>query len=154
MLTCIKEGAPNIYLYNDKMPLNAYLYTLQWRHNGRDGVSNHPPHDCLLNRLFRCRSKRTSKPHVTGLCAGNSPVTDEFPAQMASNAENTPIWWRHHEWQDVPVLSCILNWMASLSQSAVTTSLTIIPWPWVHRNLKRFDSINDLFKPKHAEITL
>ena len=24
-------------------------YTLQWRHNGRDGVSNHQPHDCLLN---------------------------------------------------------------------------------------------------------
>ena len=24
--------------------------TLQWRHNGRDGVSNHQPHDCLLNR--------------------------------------------------------------------------------------------------------
>ena len=24
---------------------------LQWRHNGRDGVSNHQPHHCLLNRL-------------------------------------------------------------------------------------------------------
>ena len=24
--------------------------TLQWRHNERDGVSNHQPHDCLLNR--------------------------------------------------------------------------------------------------------
>ena len=34
---------------------------------------------------------------VTGLCAGNSPVTGEFPAQMASNAENVSIWWRHHE---------------------------------------------------------
>ena len=29
--------------------------TLQWRHNGRDGVSNHQPHDCLLNRIFRLR---------------------------------------------------------------------------------------------------
>ena len=28
--------------------------------------------------------------------AGNSPVTGEFPAQMASNAENVSIWWRHH----------------------------------------------------------
>ena len=26
----------------------------------------------------------------------NSPVTGEFPAQMASNAENVSIWWRHH----------------------------------------------------------
>ena len=35
--------------------------------------------------------------HVTGLCAGNSPVTGEFPAQMASYAENVSIWWRHHD---------------------------------------------------------
>ena len=26
----------------------------------------------------------------------NSPVTGEFPAQRASNAENVSIWWRHH----------------------------------------------------------
>ena len=37
--------------------------------------------------LFRRRSKKTSKLGVTGLCAGNSPVTGEFPAQMAGNAE-------------------------------------------------------------------
>ena len=61
---------------------------LRWRHNGHDGVSNHQPHHCLLNRLFGCRSNKTSKPRVTGLCAGNSPGTGEFPAQMASNAEN------------------------------------------------------------------
>ena len=30
------------------------------------------------------------------LCEGNSPVTDEFPAQRASNADNISIWWRHH----------------------------------------------------------
>ena len=30
---------------------------LFWRHNGCGGVSNHQPHDCLLNRLFRRRSK-------------------------------------------------------------------------------------------------
>ena len=68
-------------------------YTLQWRHNGRDSVSNHQPHDCLLRR----RSKKTSKLHVTGLCAGNSPRTGEFPEQMTSYAENVSIWWRHHE---------------------------------------------------------
>ena len=69
---------------------------LQWRQNGHDSVSNHQPHDCLLNRLFRRRSKKTSKLCVTGLCAGNSPGTGEFPAQMASYAENVSIWWRHH----------------------------------------------------------
>ena len=71
--------------------------TLQWHHTGRDGVSKHQPHECLLNRLFRHRSKKTSKRGVTGLCAGNSPVTGEFPAQMASNAENVSIWWRLHD---------------------------------------------------------
>ena len=47
--------------------------SLQWRHNDHDSVSNHQPHGCLLNRLFRRRSKYTSKLRVTGLCVGNSP---------------------------------------------------------------------------------
>ena len=34
---------------------------------------------------------------LLALCAGNSPVTGEFPAQRASYAENLSIWWRHHE---------------------------------------------------------
>ena len=71
--------------------------TLHWRHNDHDGVSNHQPYDCLLNRSFGRRSKKTSKLRVTGFCAGNSPGSGEFPAQMASNAENVSIWWRHHE---------------------------------------------------------
>ena len=69
---------------------------LLWRHNGCDGVSNHQPHDCSRNHSFRHRSKKRSKLHVTGLCAGDLPVTGEFPAQRASNAENISIWWRHH----------------------------------------------------------
>ena len=47
--------------------------TLQWRHNGCDSITNHQPNDCLLRRLFRPRSKKTSKLRITGLCAGNSP---------------------------------------------------------------------------------
>ena len=70
--------------------------TLQWRHNGCDGVSNHQPQECLINRLFKRRSKKTPKLRATGLCTGNSPMTGEFPAQMVSNAENVSIWWRHH----------------------------------------------------------
>ena len=71
------------------------LIPLLWRHNGRDGISNHQPRDCLLNRSFGRGSKKTSKLRATGLCAGNSPATGEFPAQMASNAENVSIWWHH-----------------------------------------------------------
>ena len=73
------------------------ILTLEWRHNGPEGVLNHQPHDCLLNRLFSCRSKKTTKLRVTCLCAGNSPVTGKFPAQGTSNADIVSIWWRHHE---------------------------------------------------------
>ena len=60
------------------------------------GVSNHQPHGCSLNRLFRRRSKKTSKLCVTGLFTGNSPVTGVFPTQRASNAENVSIWKCFH----------------------------------------------------------
>ena len=74
----------------------SFRWSLQWRHNERDGVSNHQHHCSLLTRLFGRRSKKTSKLRVTGLYEGNSPVTCEFPAQRASNAGNVSIWWRHN----------------------------------------------------------
>ena len=82
------------------------LNTLQWRHNSRDDISNHQPYYFLLNRLFRRRSKKTSKLRVTSLCEGNSPVTDEFPAQRASNAEM-------FSFGDV-----IMKWMSILEESS------------------------------------
>ena len=85
----------NIKIFLSRKCFSKYLPLLK-RHNGRDGVSNHQPHECLLNRSFMRRSKKTSKLRVTGLCAGNSPETGEFPAQMSSNTENVAIWWRHH----------------------------------------------------------
>ena len=85
-------------MFHRNMTWHRHLFfiALQWRHNEHDSVLNHQPHDCLINRLFRRRSKKTPKLRVTGLCAGNSPGTGEFPAQMASYAENVSIWWRHH----------------------------------------------------------
>ena len=88
----VSEG----YLILQSPPVCNWLQPLQRRHNDHDGISNHLPHGCLLNRLFSRRSKKTSKLRVTGLSVGNSPGTGEFPAQMASYAENVSIWWRHH----------------------------------------------------------
>ena len=83
-----------------KRPMSNMSYTLQWRHNGRDGVSSQQPHDRLFNRLFRRRSKKKNiKLCVTGLCAGNSTMTGEFPAQMTSYPKNVSIWWRQHEYR-------------------------------------------------------
>ena len=96
--------------------------TLRWRHNERGSVSNHQPHDCLLNGLFGRRSKKTWKLRVIGLCAGNSPGTDEFPAQMASNAENVAIWWRHHD-------SHYLDQRWSVLKMAIKINGSYF-WPW------------------------
>ena len=62
------------------------LRTLRWRYIGPDSDSTHQPHGCLLSRLFRRRSKKTSKLRVTGLSVGNSPGTGEFPV-------NSPHKW-------------------------------------------------------------
>ena len=78
----------------------------RWRQNGHNGVSNHLPH-CLLNRLVSCRSKKASKLRVTGLWAGDSPVTGEFPTQMASNTDNVSIWWCHHAIRRCPIISWV-----------------------------------------------
>ena len=83
-------------IFHLKLMLLRWHYALQWHHNELDCVSNHQPYDCLLNHLFRRRSKKTSKLSVIGLCTGNSLGTGEFPAQMASNMENVSIWWHHH----------------------------------------------------------
>ena len=75
--------------------------SLHWRYNDHDGVSNHQPHGCLLNRLFRRRWKKTSKLCVTGLCVWNSP---------ASYAKNVSIWWRHHVYKEWPkLLACLIS---------------------------------------------
>ena len=105
--------------------------SLHWRHNEHSGVSNRQPHGCLLNRLFRRRSKKTSKLRITGLCAGNSPGTGEFPAQRASNAENASIWWRHHDGWREDIWPRIILWMhtATEKRSYIVTSSLI---GWLH----------------------
>ena len=101
--------------------LLTYDVSLLWRPNGHDGISNHQPHNCLLNHLFRCRSKKTLKLRVTGLCVGNSPVTSEFPAQMASNAENVSIY-------DVIMCNCQeLQWCQTrFMMFKITSNLTCL----------------------------
>ena len=97
-LRCHRWSQQELMLWSGKHKI------LRWRHNEYDGVSNYRRLDCLLNRLFRRRSKKTSKHRVTGLCVGNSPVTGEFPTQRASNAESVSIWWRHHGYIDCPII--------------------------------------------------
>ena len=94
--------------------------------------------DCLLNRLLRHRSMKTSKIRITGLCEGNPPVTGGFPSQRASNAENVSIWWRHHAMVEIGVVRdigsltrrmCALVFWVFLS-SGFNTSNTSSVWSW------------------------
>ena len=105
--------------------------TLRWHQNGSDAVSNHQPHHCLLSRLSRGRSKKTSKLRVTGLCAGNSPVTCEFPAQRASNAKNVPFddvimnlsspWLLKAQSQSVYIM---IQWNLSVTTTSIIQFIT------------------------------
>ena len=95
------------------------LWINKWRHNGRDSDSNHQPHGCLLNRLFSRRSRKTSRLCVTGLCVGNSPGTGEFTAQMASNAENVSIWWRHQNSNLLFNATGLETWISECSIQAI-----------------------------------
>ena len=89
--------------------------TLRWRHNDHTGVSNHQPHKCLLNRLFRRISKKTAKLRVTGLCARNSPgpvnsphkgpVTRKmFPFDDVIMIYIWPLWPNESIWPHIEIL--------------------------------------------------
>ena len=73
--------------------------SLRWRHNDHDCGSYYQPHGCLLNRLFRRKSKKTSKHRVTGLCVGNSPGPVNSPHKEPVTRKMFPfddvIMWCH-----------------------------------------------------------
>ena len=126
------------FIVNALKWLQSCTKPLQWRHNGRNGVLNHQPHHCLLSRLFRRRSKKTSKFRVAGLCAGNSPVTGEFSAQqMSNNAENVSLWWRHHASICTYVHKYCIKWIRLIDHSQ-RVCISWIKWKYSHdKTLKR-----------------
>ena len=77
--------------------IDPYRWLLQYSDVIMGAMASHGEHhECLLNRSFRRRSKKQTKPPRHWPLCGEFTVTGEFPAQMASNAENCSIWWRHH----------------------------------------------------------
>ena len=97
--------------------LGISVLPLQWRHNGRDSVSNHQPHDCLLRRRLFRHNENIKAPRHWPFFAVNSPVTGEFPAQMASNEENVSIWWR-------VIMPREKNWPATEKKWRLTVKLS------------------------------
>ena len=88
-------------MYHILDPLNK-IHASQLKH-GRNGCHFHysdvimgPMASQNTSPAIEAQIKENTKLRVTDHCARNSPLTGEFPAQRASNAENVSIWWRHH----------------------------------------------------------
>ena len=72
----------------------SWEYTLQWHHNECSSISNHWHLECLLKHLFRCKSKKTSKLHIAGLCEGNPLVTSD-------SLHKGPVTWNMFPLEDI-----------------------------------------------------
>ena len=57
------------------------IYSLQWRYDEHDGISNRRFLDCLFKQFFKRRSKKTPKLLIINLCEWNPPVSGEFPSR-------------------------------------------------------------------------
>ena len=93
---CLQMSWRKIYI----RPL-AFI-TLHWRHNEHNGVSNHQPHTFLLKRLFRSRSKKTSRLRVTGLLCGEF-TGDRWPV---NSPHKWPVTRKMFQFDDV-----IMTWL-------------------------------------------
>ena len=69
----------------------SFITTTLHEHHG---VSNHAT-PLFVELIIRCKSKKTSKLRIIGLCNGNPMAISGFPSQRASNAKNVSIWRRH-----------------------------------------------------------
>ena len=101
-------------------PIIAYFTddSLQWRHNDHDCISNHQLRGCLLNRLFRRRSKKTPKLRVNGLCVGNSPGPVNSP-------HKGPVTRKMFPFDDVIMLYATEPWCLGHDYSHKCTALRL-----------------------------
>ena len=115
--------------------------SLQWCDNERDGVSNHRRLECLLNRLFRRRSKKTSNFASLALVRwihwgpGNSPYTWPVTRKMFPFDDVIMFPTKINEMVDVKAWAIwkVLTWIRSLIGPANWKTVTnkrrqIRPW--------------------------
>ena len=91
--------------------------TLHWHHNGWDGISNHQPHDCLLNHLFRRKHQSSaSLAFVQGI--------HQWPV---NSLHKGPVTWKKFPFDDVIMKeSWWVYFMNSKSRLHLFTSLIIV----------------------------
>ena len=76
------------------------------------------------------------------LCAGNSPVTGEFPAQMASNAEKVSMWWRHHVLEINRLTRQNIRIRGGLEKVVMATMTRIWSW-WLSWDMCEITQVRD-----------
>ena len=114
-----------------------WMKSLRWRHNGRYSVSNHQHHDCLLNRLFRRRSKKSSTLRVTGLCVGNSPGPVNSPHKWTVTRKMFPfddviMLWEcgntaPKAWLPYSVQQCHQTRLTYVAHSCIASAIQLSP---------------------------
>ena len=103
--------------------------TLRWRHNRHDIVSNHQPHDCLLNRLFRCRSKKhqssVSLAFVRGIHRGPVNAPHKWPVTRKMFPFDDVIM-KNKTQTKAQILHIILSWeqYSDVIMSAIASQIT------------------------------
>ena len=106
--------------------LCSFAWLLTWRHNGHDGVSNHQPHDCLLNSFSGAdQRKHQSSPSVAFVRGIHRGPANSI-AQMASNVENVSIWWRHHGIDHLYTFADLIHFICQICQFHITSSTVFI----------------------------
>ena len=95
-------------------------WPLQWRHSERNGVSNQRRPDCLLNRLFRRRSKEISKLRVTGLCEG-------IPRSPVDSPHKGPVTRKMFPFDDIVMVTHLHG--EATSPNSVLRALSVIGAP-------------------------
>ena len=80
---------------------NRYYSSLQWGPNESDGLSNHKPHDCLLNRLFEAEIKENIK------VLRHWPLWGEFIGDRWFSTHKGPVTWTMFPVDDVILRKCI-----------------------------------------------
>ena len=81
----------------------------------------------MVNRLFKRRSKKTSKLRATGLCVVNWPVTDKFPAQCMFDKHRVINLYKHGlNSKDTGSGKSNINQMAAILQTTLSDTFYYI----------------------------
>ena len=88
---------PHSVLSIKALQWNNFCWTLKCRKGWARWYPKSPASRLFTQPFIQAQIKENIKAPRHWPLWGNSPVTDEFPAQRSSYGEYVFIWWRHHD---------------------------------------------------------